>query len=80
MLSTTSGTPWRWATFGERFDVADIAGRIADALAEHRAGVVVDQRRDGLGAVARGEARLDALAAQDMGEQRVGRAVELRRR
>ena len=65
---------------GERLDVADVAGRIADALAEHRAGVVVDQRRDVLGAVARGEARLDAVAAQDVREQRVGGAVELRRR
>ena len=34
---------------GERLDVADVAGRIADALAEQRAGLVVDQLLDGGG-------------------------------
>ena len=80
VLSTISGTPCACATFGERLDVADVAGGIADRLAEHRARLVVDQRRDVFGAVARREARLDAVAAQRVGEQRVGGAVELRRR
>ena len=42
---------------GQRLDVADIAGRIADALAEDRARVVVDQLLDRIGAVALGKAR-----------------------
>ena len=40
----------------------------------------VDQRREVLGALASGEARLDPVAAQRMGEQGVGRAVQRRRR
>ena len=64
---------------GQRLDVADIAGRIADALAEDRAGVVVDQAaRSPRRPIALGEADVDALARQKMGEQRVRRAVELR--
>ena len=66
--------------FGDRLDVANVAGGIADALAKHRAGVLVDQRLDRPRLVARSEPRLDALAGQHMGEERVCRAVELRRR
>ena len=62
----------------QRFDVADIAGGIADGLGEHRPGVLVDQPLDRIGLVAVGEAPLDALARQDVAEQRVRRAVELR--
>ena len=65
---------------GQRLDVADVAGRIADALAEHRAGLVVDQPLDRGGRVRLGEADVDALPAEDMGEQRVRGAVELRHR
>ena len=63
---------------GECLEIADIAGRIAHRLAEHRAGVLVDQRLDVGGAVRFCEPDLHALAGQDVGEQRVGRAVELR--
>ena len=41
---------------------------------------LVDQRRYIRGPVARGETRLDAVAAQRVGEQRVRGAIELRRR
>jgi hypothetical protein len=50
----------------QRLDVADVAGRIADGLAEHRAGVLVDQLLDRIGLVAVGEAGGDALARQDV--------------
>lgn len=62
---------------GERLDVADIAGRIADRFGEHRAGILVDQLCNGLRLVALGEAARNALTRQDVGEQRVGGAVEL---
>ena len=68
------------ADLRQRLDVADIAGRIADAFAEHRAGVLVDQAFDVVGLIGRGEPRRDAEARQQVGEQRVGRAVELRHR
>ena len=63
---------------GQRLDVADIAGGIADGLGEHRLGVLVDQPLDRVGLVAVGEASGDALARQNVAEQRVRRAVELR--
>ena len=62
----------------QRLDVADIAGGIADRLGEDRLGVFVDQPFDGVGLVALGETGRDALAGQDMAEQGVRRAVELR--
>ena len=64
----------------QRLDVADVAGRIADALAEDRARFVVDQLFDRVGPVGLGEAHGDALARQNVGEQRIGRAVKLRHR
>ena len=64
----------------ERLDVADVAGGSAHGFAEDRARGLVDQRRDVFGAVARGEARFDAVAPERVGEQRMRRAVELRRR
>ena len=63
---------------GERLEIADVARRIADAFAEHRLGLVVDQGLDRVGAVGSGEAHGEALLRQDVREQRVGRAVELR--
>ena len=64
----------------QRLEIADVAGRIADGLAEHRARVLVDQRLDVGGAVRLRESHLDAHARQDVREQRVSRAVELRHR
>ena len=64
----------------QRFDVADIAGGIADRLSEDRLGVVVDQSFDGVGLVAVGETGRDALTRQDVAEQGVRRAVQLRDR
>ena len=63
---------------GDLLDVADVARRIADALAEDGAGIVVDKRRDGLGLVAFRKADGDPLSRQDMGEQGMGGAIELR--
>ena len=80
VLSTISGTPCRGGDCGQRLDVADIAGRIADALAKDRAGLVVDQLLDRVGLIGFGEAHVDALARQNVREQRVGGAVELRHR
>ncbi len=65
---------------GKRLDVADISRRIADALAKDCARIVVDQLLDRLGPVGFGKAYGDALARQDMREQRIGRAVKLRHR
>ena len=62
----------------QRLDVADIAGGVADRLGEDRLGVFVDQSFDGVGLVALGETGGDALTRQDMAEQRVRGAVELR--
>ena len=68
----------RMCDLGQRLDVADIAGGIADGLGEHGAGVLVDQPGDRVRRVALGEAADDALPRQDVGEQRVRGAVELR--
>ncbi len=64
---------------GDRFQVDDIAGRIADGLAEHRAGAVIDQRSDRLRPVIDREACLDAQGWKHVGEVGEGGAVELRR-
>ena len=64
----------------QRFDVTDIAGRVADAFAKNTAGGVVDEFFDGVGPVGFGETHGDALARQNVAEQRVGRAVKLRHR
>jgi hypothetical protein len=64
----------------QRLDVADVAGGIADGLCEHAFAVLVDQPLDCVGRVALGEAPQNALARQDVAEQRVRGAVELRHR
>ncbi|MCP1774796.1 hypothetical protein J2R91_001308 [Bradyrhizobium japonicum] len=68
----------RMRDLGERLDVADVAGRIADGLGEHGARVLVDQFCDRIRLVALGETAGDALPRQDVREQRVRGAVELR--
>ncbi len=62
----------------QRFDVADIAGGIADGFGKHRLGVFVDQFLDRISLVAVGETGRDALARQHVAEQRVRRAIKLR--
>ncbi|MNM75536.1 hypothetical protein D3C81_873270 [compost metagenome] len=62
---------------GKGLQVDDIAGRVADRLAEHCLGAAVDQRFEGGDVVMGGEAGLDAEARQGMGQQVVGTAVEL---
>ncbi len=59
-------------------DVANISRGVADRLAKHRARVLVDQPPDRVRVIAFGEAASDALLRQDVREQRVRCAVELR--
>ncbi len=63
--------------FGEALDIDDVAGRIADRLAEHRLGVLVDELLEALEIGLVGHADLDALARERVHEQVVGAAVEL---
>ena len=63
---------------GQGLDIADVAGRIADALAEHGLRLTVDQPLDSLRRIGFGEAGRDPLPRQNMGEQRMSSAVELR--
>src|ERR1700722_12321400 len=65
---------------GERFEVAYIAGRIADGLAKYRAGVIVDQGFEIGGAVGFCETHLYAHLRRDVAEESVSGAVELRHR
>ena len=63
---------------GHGLEVDDVAGRVADGLAEDGAGVLVDERGDRLGSVVDGEAGLDAQGGQHVGEVGEGGPVELR--
>ena len=78
VLSTISGTPCLWASMRERFEVADVAGRISHALAKERAGVVIDQLLHRLRMIALGKSNADPELRQDVREQRMRRAIELR--
>ena len=60
VLSTMRGTPWRMGYGSHGLEVDDVAGRVADGLAEDGPGVLVDERGDRLGPVVGGETRLDA--------------------
>ena len=62
----------------DRFQIDDVAGRIADGLAVHSLGVLIDKLLDSLGRVVFGEAHFYALAWQHVREQGVGAAIELR--
>src|SRR5207245_6924306 len=59
-------------------DVAHVAGRVPDALAEDRLGTIVDQLLDRVGAIRGGKPDGDALTRKKVSEQGVGRAIELR--
>ena len=65
---------------GQRFNVADVSGRIADAFAEDRAGFFIDQPLDRFSLIGLGKADVDALPRQHVREQRMRRAVKLRDR
>lgn len=62
----------------ERFDIANVPGRVADALTEHRLGIAVDQSLNSFRTVGLGKADADPLAWENVRKQRVGCAVELR--
>src|SRR2546430_17600695 len=52
--------------FGHRLQVADIAGGIADRLAEHGTGALIDEGREIRGLVGPGEPRLDSEPGQNV--------------
>ncbi|MCY1425350.1 hypothetical protein D9M71_411370 [compost metagenome] len=62
---------------GQRSDINDIAGGIADGLAEYRFGTRVDQRFEGGDIVMGREAGVDSHAWQGVRQQVVGAAVQL---
>src|SRR6185437_7783834 len=64
--------------FRKRFDVADVAGRVADSFGKNSFGIFIDQLLDGVRLVAVGKTSGDALARQDVSEQGVRGSVELR--
>ena len=80
MLSTIERNAVALGDRGQRLDIADITRRIADTLAEDRASFFVDQLFDRVGGIGFGKADIDALARQNMAEQRIRGAVELRYR
>ena len=61
-----------------RPQVRDIAGRVANGLAENSRCFAIDQFRQIVGAVALGEANFDAQFGQHVPEQGPGAAVKLR--
>ena len=61
---------------GDGRDVGDVALGIAEGLDEHRLGLRVDQRLEGLRPAIVGEARLDAVLRQRVREQVVGAAIQ----
>ena len=61
------------------FDIADVAGRIADALAEDGARLSVDQSLNRFRMIGLGKMCCHTLSGQNMREQRMSRAVQLRR-
>src|SRR5690606_38355927 len=63
--------------FGQGLDVDDVACRVADGFAEHRAGAFVDHGLQGGDVVVGREADFQALARESVVEQVVGAAVEL---
>ena len=65
---------------GERLEIAHIAGRITDGLAKNCAGIVVDQGLDIGRAVRLRETHLHSHPRQDVREEGVSRAVQLRHR
>ncbi len=64
----------------QRLEIADVAGGVADRLAEYRTGVLVDERFNIRSAIGLREAHLHPHFRKDMCEQRVGGAVQLRHR
>ena len=71
--NTVSGSDCR-----ERLDVANVSRRIANAFTEDRARFLVDELFDCVGLIGFCKADIYALARQNVREQRVRGAVELR--
>jgi hypothetical protein len=80
VLSTMTGTPCLWAISASFLEVGDIAQRVADGFAEDSLGLAVDQLLEGVRIAVVGEADLDAVLRQGVGEQVVGAAVQRARR
>ena len=66
--------------FGELLEVGDVAERVADRFAEDRLGLAVDQLLEGFRIAVVGEAHVDAVLRQGVGEQVVGAAVQRAKR
>src|SRR6266478_4026627 len=64
----------------QSFDIADVSRRIADTFAKDRPRLIINQFFYGAGLIRVSEADGDSLIRQDMSEQRVGSAIELRNR
>ena len=62
---------------GQLLQIDHVARRVADGLAEQRAGLVIDQRFHLVEIVERGHPHIHALAREGVGEQVVGAAVQL---
>src|SRR5271155_4605054 len=64
--------------FGQRLDVADIAGRITDTFAIDCGRVLVDNCIDRTRMVGFGKSHADAETGKNVSEQRMGRTIKLR--
>src|ERR1700722_47495 len=62
----------------QRFEVANVPGRVSYAFAEERPGIVVDQLLHRGRMIAFGKSNSDAELRQDVREEGVGRSVKLR--
>ena len=66
--------------FCQRFEVANVPGRVSYALAEERSGVVIYQLLHRGWMIALGKSNVDPQLGQDVGKEGVGRSVKLRNR
>ena len=78
VLSTTNGDAISVRHSRQCFDVRDVSGRVAHALAENRPRVGIDDSVDGCGAVAFGKPYCNSEPREKVGKHRMRRAVELR--
>ena len=64
----------------QHFDVANVTGRVSNALAEESPGIVVHQLLEGGWMITLGKSNVDSQLGQDVRKQRVSRPVKLRDR